>query len=219
MGLQFAPQFSEQPPAQSQHGAEGVISRNRVAINCGPRWRHSPVRGGDRHLGVETAAASGIRTPGSLSQRRGSLWLNARGAKTQPRNHDRSRAGPRVRILLPPAESLSLAGLYLPRQEPRLSARVSGLRSRRGRQRAAGAASSAPTRSNISVGPYSSTPFPAMRSRQVVGLKLQRGSPRRDRTLFGSVKMVDVASAGSRSTKAERGPLVVPGKRQAGVRE
>jgi hypothetical protein len=51
-----------------------------------------------------------------------------------------------------------------------------GLRSR-GRQRAAGPADIAPTRGNISVGPYSSTPFPAMRSRQVVGLKSQGWSP------------------------------------------
>src|ERR1700732_2870531 len=36
-----------------------------------------------------------------------------------------SNGGPRVRILLPPAESLSLVGLYLRGQEPRLSARVS----------------------------------------------------------------------------------------------
>ena len=31
--------------------------------------------------------------------------------------------------------------------------------------------------------------------------------------------MLDVASARSRSSKAERGPLLVPGERQAGVRE
>jgi hypothetical protein len=69
----------------------------------------SSARSGSQNRAVldETAAASGMRTPGSLSQRSGSLWLNEnthRGAKTQPRNHGRSRAGPRVRILLPPAE-------------------------------------------------------------------------------------------------------------------
>jgi hypothetical protein len=53
------------------------------------------------------------------------------------------------------------------------------LRSRCGRQRAAGPAHIAPTRSNISVGPYSSTAFPAMRSRQVVGLKSQLGAQTR----------------------------------------
>ena len=46
----------------------------------------------------------------------------------------------------------------IPRSGRRIT-RVSGLRSRRGRQRAAGPANSAPTRSNISVGPYSSTAF------------------------------------------------------------
>jgi hypothetical protein len=49
-------------------------------------------------------------------------------------------------------------------QEPRVSARVSWLRFRRGRQRAAGHANIGPTCGNISVGPYSSTAFPAMRS-------------------------------------------------------
>ena len=131
-----------------------------------------------------------------------------------------SRAAVRkVRIHLPPAESLSLAGLYLPGREPRLSTRVSGLRSRRGRQRAPRPASSAPIWGNISGGLYSSTPFPTMRSRQVVGLKSQGSFPMRDRTFFGSRMLVDVASVGLRSSKAERGPLVVPGKRQAGVRE
>jgi hypothetical protein len=88
-----------------------------------------------------------------------------------------AREGPRVRILLPPAASLSLAGLCLRGQEPRLSARVSGRRARRGRQRAAGHAYIAPTCGNISVGPYSSNPFPAMRLRQAFGLKRQDRSP------------------------------------------
>ena len=58
---------------------------------------------------------------------------------------------------LSPSSGESCANL-IPRSGRRIT-RVSGLRSRRGRQRAAGPANSAPTRSNISVGPYSSTAF------------------------------------------------------------
>ena len=80
-------------------------------------------------------------------------------------------------------------------QEPRLSARVSRLRSRRGRQRAAGPANIAPTRSSISVGLYSSTAFPAMRSRQVVGLKSQGGFPNEIGLALGLGMLVDLASS------------------------
>ena len=105
------------------------------------------------------------------------------------------REGPRVRIHPPPAESLFLAGLYLRGSEPRLSARVSRLRSRRGRQRAAGPANIAPTRNSISVGLYSSTAFPAMRSRQVVGLKSQGGFPNEIGLALGLGMLVDLASS------------------------
>jgi hypothetical protein len=44
---------------------------------------------------------------------------------------------------------------------------------RRGRQRAAGPANIAPTRRNISLGPCSSTAFPAMRRDKSLGLKSQ----------------------------------------------
>src|SRR3984893_15323187 len=80
-------------------------------------------------------------------------------------------------------------------QEPRLSARVSRLRSRRGRQRAAGPANIAPTRNSISVGLYSSTAFPAMRSRQVVGLKSQGGFPNEIGLALGLGMLVDLASS------------------------
>src|ERR1700720_2446361 len=106
-----------------------------------------------------------------------------------------SHGGPRVRILLPPAESLSLAGLYLRGSRTPLSARVSRLRSRRGRQRAAGPANIAPTRSSISVGLYSSTAFPAMRSRQLVGLKSQGGFLNEIGLALGSGMLVDLASS------------------------
>ena len=95
-------------------------------------------------------------------------------------------------------------------QEPRLSARVSRLRSRRGRQRAAGPANIAPTRSSISVGLYSSTAFLAMRSRQVIGLKSQGRVPKPGRA---SSRLRDAGGScelGSGSSKAERGPLIVP---------
>ena len=64
-------------------------------------------------------------------------------------------------------------------QEPRLSARVCRAAFPVRSTESAGPANIAPTRSNISVGPYSSTAFPAMRSRQVVGLKSQLGAQTR----------------------------------------
>jgi hypothetical protein len=68
------------------------------------------------------------------------------------------------------------------------------LRSLCGRQRAAGPANIAPTRSNISVGPYSSTAFLAMRSRQVIGVKVARPVPKPGRLPRGSEMPVDLAS-------------------------
>ena len=58
-----------------------------------------------------------------------------------------------------------------------------------------GPANIAPTRSSISVGLYSSTAFPAMRSRQVVGLKSQGGFPNEIGLALGLGMLVDLASS------------------------
>jgi hypothetical protein len=58
-----------------------------------------------------------------------------------------------------------------------------------------------------------------MRSRQAFGLKHQDWSPNEVRA---SSRLTDAAGScefGSGSSKAEHGPLIVPGKRQTGVRE
>jgi hypothetical protein len=81
----------------------------------------------------------GCQCQPELSSMRSTLFTEKRkSAVPVSKKLGHSYGGPRVRISLPPAASLSLAGLYLPGQEPWLSARVSGLRSRHGRQRDAG---------------------------------------------------------------------------------
>ncbi len=75
------------------------------------------------------------------------------------------------------SESVSRGTLSSWVKNPGFRRRCAGRRSRRGRQRAVGAANIAPTCGNICVGLYSSTPFPAMRLRRVVGLKPQGWSP------------------------------------------
>jgi hypothetical protein len=102
--------------------------------------------------------------------------------------------GPRVRIHLPPAESLSPAGLYLRgSRTPAFRAGFEAAFSARSAE-SRRAANIAPTRSSISVGLYSSTAFPAMRSRQVVGLKSPGGSPN-EIGLLGSGMLVDLESS------------------------
>jgi hypothetical protein len=71
-----------------------------------------------------------------------------------------------------------------------------GLRSRRGRQRLAGARRHALTRGNISLRRYSSTVFPAMRSPQLVGSKSQGWFPTEVGPRLGLEMLVDLASSG-----------------------
>ena len=121
-----------------------------------------------------------------------------------------SDGGPRVRIHLPPAESLSLAGLYLRgSRTPAFRAGVPGCVPGAVGRDPRGPADIAPSRGNISLRLYSSTAFPAMRSRQAVGLK-PRGCPQNEIGLpTCSGMLVDLVSSGG-SSKAERGPLIMP---------
>src|SRR5580704_8015038 len=78
--------------------------------------------------------------------------------------------GPKVRIRLPPADSLSLSRSRFRRSGTRLSARVWAAGLPTGQQRLAGCFDIASTGGNISVGPYSSTAV-----RLVVAPGLTRG--------------------------------------------
>jgi hypothetical protein len=120
--------------------------------------------------------------------------MAARVRRTHPMHRPHRGGGPRVRILLPPAESLSPAGLYLRgSRTPAFRAGFEAAFSARSAE-SRRAANIAPTRSSISVGLYSSTAFPAMRSRQVVGLKSPGGSPN-EIGLLGSRMLVDLESS------------------------
>jgi hypothetical protein len=81
---------------------------------------------------------------------------------------------------------------------------------RPGRQRRSVCFDSAPTCGNISLGPYSSTGVPVT----VVG-ENTLPAPTKSGVLRGQ-RAVDpqISEFGSDSTKAEHGPLIVPGKRQ-----
>src|SRR6516165_8274089 len=71
--------------------------------------------------------------------------------------------GPRVRIHLPPADSLvSRRNSPVTVEKPRFSASVAGRSSQRGRQRRARRGDMAPTGDNISVGSGSGTASPVM---------------------------------------------------------
>ena len=124
------------------------------------------------------------------------------------------REGPRVRIHPPPAESLFLAGLYLRGSEPRLSARVSRLRSRRGRQRAAGPRKHRADPQQC----LCRAIFQYRISRDAVAtscwVKVAGRVPKRDRACSGLRDAGGSCEFGLRSSKAERCPLIVPGKRQ-----
>jgi hypothetical protein len=107
-------------------------------------------------------------------------------------------------------------------QKPRLSARVCRAALPRGRQRAAGSADIAPTWGNISVGLYSSTAFPAMRSRQVVGVKVTRLVPKRGRASPGSgcwrILRVRIEFKQSRVRSADRARQAADGSARAASR-
>src|SRR5437660_11340536 len=98
-------------------------------------------------------------------------------------------------------------------REPRLSARLCGVAWRPGRQRRAGYFKIAPIGGNISVAPYSSTAVPLMGvSENATPVPIKSGrSP--------SLIVRWISALGPGSTKAQHDPLIVPGKRQAGVLE
>jgi hypothetical protein len=64
-------------------------------------------------LSVPRCAASRSPSASTRTIGRSGFTMAARVRRTRPMHRARRRGGPRVRILLPPAESQSLAGLYL----------------------------------------------------------------------------------------------------------
>ena len=92
------------------------------------------------------------------------------------------------------------------RQEPGLSPQVCEARLTTGSAETQQAFYCAPTGGNVSAGPYSSTEVPLMRSAAMPD------GPN-EITSFRALAWV-VFEFGSGSSKAEQGPLVVPGKRQ-----
>jgi hypothetical protein len=103
-----------------------------------PRWAVTPSAQTDERRGITSAARNqpmaGSCPPFWMLFCPGLGYYSADGEAPKNRSFPEVGFPARVRIHLPPAESLSLARLYLSGQEPWLSARVSGLRSRRGRR-------------------------------------------------------------------------------------
>jgi hypothetical protein len=102
--------------------------------------------------------------------------------------------------------SLSPAAAFQGR-EPRFSARVWAAGSATGSAETRQALHCAPTGGNISVGPYSSTAVP---------LRWLAKMPRRSRQswVYSALKVRGSLKFGLGSSKAEHGPLIVPGKRK-----
>src|SRR5580700_3588303 len=102
--------------------------------------------------------------------------------------------------------SLSPAAAFQGR-EPRFSARVWAAGLATGSAETRQALHCAPTGGNISVGPYSSTAVP---------LRWVAKMPRRSRQswVYSALKVRGSLKFGLGSSKAEHGPLIVPGKRK-----
>src|SRR5580704_8278658 len=86
--------------------------------------------------------------------------------RRQAQNGGSPDGGPMVRILLPPADSLSLSRFCFRTLRTRLSARVWAAGLTTGSAETRQAFHCAPTGGNVSAGPYSSTAVPMMRSVQ-----------------------------------------------------
>ena|ERR1700674_5019279 len=131
-----------------------------------------------------------------------------------PRTPNTSQEGPRVRIPFPPAESLSLGGLYL--RGSRTPAFRAGFE----------AAFSARSAESCRARKHRADPqqylcraiFQYRISRDAVAtscwVKVAGRVPKRDRACSGLRDAGGSCEFGLRSSKAERCPLIVPGKRQ-----
>src|SRR6266851_5165243 len=127
-----------------------------------------------------------------------------------------SQGGPRVRILLPPAESQSLAGLC--RRGPRTPAFCAGVP---GAFPARSAETRGARRHRANPQKYLSQ---AIFQYRISGdavvtscrAKASRLSPSQIGLPLGSGMLVDLARSGG-SSEAEHGPLIVPTERQTGV--